>query len=198
MMNTVVGTILTFLIAATMQNLVLTAGFDSSLMIKLVRHPRGLLRFGVLLLVFTSLTTVLFYPLDELLPESWLFNLLRPLIIVCITGVLYILAIAVLNPFQNLSRRIRHTLPLAAFNNMVVGMALLLNVQVSLSFWLSVGVSAGAAIGFLLLSCITAEATEHMDNPDIPSSFRGLPATLVYLGLLALALMGFSPLLNLT
>ena len=32
---------------------------------------------------------------------------------------------------------------------------------------------------------------ERLDNPDMPQSFRGLPATLVYLGLLALALLGF-------
>ena len=34
---------------------------------------------------------------------------------------------------------------------------------------------------------------ERLDNPDMPAAFRGLPATLVYLGLLALALMGFTP-----
>lgn len=32
---------------------------------------------------------------------------------------------------------------------------------------------------------------ERLDNPDLPQSFRGLPATLIYLGILALALMGF-------
>ena len=38
---------------------------------------------------------------------------------------------------------------------------------------------------------------ERLDNPDMPVSFRGLPATLVYLGILALALMGFTPVLSL-
>lgn len=33
---------------------------------------------------------------------------------------------------------------------------------------------------------------ERMDNPDMPQSFRGMPATLVYLGILALALLGFT------
>ena len=45
----------------------------------------------------------------------------------------------------------------------------------------------------LLLSWLTAEGMERLDNPDMPAAFRGLPATLVYLGLLALALMGFTP-----
>lgn len=30
-----------------------------------------------------------------------------------------------------------------------------------------------------------------MDNPDVPQAFRGLPIALVYLGLMALALLGF-------
>ena len=33
---------------------------------------------------------------------------------------------------------------------------------------------------------------ERLDNPDVPKAFRGLPAILIYLGIIALALMGFS------
>lgn len=191
------NTIVVFLIAATMQNLVLTAGFDSSVMLKMVRRPRQLLRFGVLVQCFSVITTALFYPIDRLLSGTW-GRMLRPLIIVCIVCILYLLAIVLLNRFGALYRRVRHMLALAAFNNLVVGVALLLNLQVSVSFFPALGLAAGASFGFAFLSAMTAEAVERMDNPDIPSSFRGLPATLVYLGLLALALMGFSPVLNLT
>ncbi len=197
-MNTVMTTLLVFLIAATMQNLVLTAGFDASVMLKTIRQPRQLFRFSILVLCFSVITTAIFYPIDRLLAATWWIRMLRPLIIVCITCLLYLLAIVVLSRYQTLYRRVRHMLPLAVFNNLVVGVALLLNMQVSLSFLPAVGLAAGAALGFLLLSSITAEAAERMDNPDIPSSFRGLPSTLVYLGLLALALMGFAPALNLT
>ena len=67
----------------------------------------------------------------------------------------------------------------------------------SVSFLPAIGIAAGGAIGFLLLSALTIEAIERLDNPDIPHAFRGLPATLVYLGLLALALMGFNQKLHL-
>ena len=197
-MNTAVNTILVFLIAATMQNLLLTAGFDSSVMLKMVRRPRQLLRFGMLVLCFSVMTTAAFYPIDRLLAAIWWVRMLRPLVIVCITCLLYLLSIAVLSRFPTLYRRVRHMLPLAVFNNLVVGVALLLNLQVSVSFFPALGLAAGASFGFIFVSAMTAEAVERMDNPDIPSSFRGLPATLVYLGLLALALMGFSPILNLT
>ncbi len=197
-MNTVVNTLLVFLIAATMQNLVLTAGFDSSVILKINRSPRQLLRFGVLVLCFSVITTAIFYPIDRLLATTWWVRMLRPLIIVCIVCLLYLLAIVILSRFETLYRRVRHLLPLTAFNNLVVGVALLLNLQVSVSFLPALGLAAGAAFGFSFLSAMTAEAVDRMDNPDIPSSFRGLPATLVYLGLLALALMGFSPIFNFT
>lgn len=192
-MNTVVNTFLVFLIAATMQNLVLTAGFDSSVMLKIHRNPRQLFRFDVLVLCFSVITTAIFYPIDRLLGAVWWVRMLRPLIIIGIVCLLYLIAIVVLHLVPTLYRRVRHLLPLAFFNNLVVGVALLLNLQVSVSFFSALGLAAGAALGFGFLSAMTAEATERMDNPDIPSSFRGLPATLVYLGLLALALMGFSP-----
>ncbi len=197
-MNAVVNTLVVFLIAATMQNLVLTAGFDSSVILKMVRHPRQLLRFDVLVLCFSVVTTAVFYPIDRLLAAVWWVRMLRPLIIVCIVCLLYLIAIVVLSRFPTLYRRVRHMLSLAAFNNLVVGVALLLNLQVSVSFLPALGLAAGASFGFAFLSAMTAEAVDRMDNPDIPSSFRGLPATLVYLGLLALALMGFSPVFSLT
>lgn len=197
-MNSFVNVFLVFLIAGTMQNLVLTAGFDSSLLIKIIKNPRQMLRLGVLLSIFSLCTTALFYPIDILLPTTWLMRMLRPVIIVCIDGLLYLLAIVILRRTPVLYRRNRHLLALAAFNNLVVGTALLLNLQVSVSFVTALGLSLGASVGFLFVCAMTAEAAERMDNPDIPAAFRGLPATLVYLGLLALALMGFSPVLNLT
>ena len=197
-MNTIVTTVLVFLIAATMQNLVLTAGFDSSVMLKINRNPRQLLRFSVLVLCFSVITTAIFYPIDRLLAATWWVRMLRPIIIVCIVCLLYLLAIVVLSRFETLYRRVRHLLPLAIFNNLIVGVALLLNLQVSVSFLPALALAAGAAVGFGCLSAMTAEAMERMDNPEIPSSFRGLPATLVYLGLLALALMGFSPIFHFT
>lgn len=89
--------------------------------------------------------------------------------------------------------RIQRLLPLAAFNNVVVGVALVINHQVQVGAAAAVGLALGSCLGFLLLSWLTAEGMERLDNPDMPAAFRGLPATLVYLGILALALMGFTP-----
>lgn len=197
-MNAFVTTLVYFLIAATVQNTVLTTGLGASAMVKMLRRPRTFLQFGGLLLSFSVVTTALFYPIDQLLPVTWLMLMLRPFIIVVLTSLLYVLAVLFTgNRFPNWYRRWRHMLPLAALNNLVVGVALVINYQASLTFFPALGLAAGSAVGFLALSAITAEGMSRIDNPDTPAAFRGLPATLVYLGLLALALMGFNPVLNL-
>ena len=197
-MTSIVDMLLYFLLTATIQNLVLTTGFGASALVKIARHPQQLLMFGKLLLLFSVLTTVLFFPFDSLLPDAWFARMVRPVIILALTGLLYLGAVAYFSHSKKSYRSVRHLLPLAAFNNVVVSVTLLINYQVSVSFFPAIGISAGAALGFVLLLALTAEAIERLDNPDIPSAFRGLPATLVYLGLLSLALMGFKSTLNLT
>ncbi len=196
---TVLRDILVYLlVTATMQNLVLTAGFGSSSLARMVRRPRYRQAYTRLLLVYTVVTTALFYPLDQLLPFDWRFRMLRPLIVIVLAVLLYVGTVLVaIRRFPIWYRRMRRLLPLAVFNNVVVGAALVTNYQLSVSFFPALGIAAGAALGFTLLSSLSAEALERMDNPDTPAAFRGLPGTLVYLGLLALALMGFDSVLNL-
>ncbi len=197
-MSTFLTTVIYFLIAATFQNIVLTTGLGSAAMLRMLRRPRMLVAFGGLLLLFSVLTTALFHPIDHLLPVTWVFLMLRPFIIIVLTSLLYVVAMLLTSRrFPHWYKRWRHLLPLAALNNLVIGIALVINYQASLTFFPAIGLSAGSAVGFLALSALTAEGMSRIDNPDTPASFRGLPATLVYLGLLALALMGFNPLLNL-
>ncbi len=186
------------LITATMQNLVLTAGFGSSTLAHVVRRPRYRRIYSRLLLAFTVATTALFYPLDRLLPFDWRFRMLRPLIVVALTALLYIATVLVaVRWYPRWYRHVRRLLPLTAFNNIVVGAALVTNHQLAVSFFPAIGIAVGAALGFMLISALSAEALERMDNPDIPAAFRGLPGMLVYLGLCALALMGFDSALTL-
>jgi Na+-translocating ferredoxin:NAD+ oxidoreductase RnfA subunit len=88
--------------------------------------------------------------------------------------------------------RIGKLFPLAAFNNLVIGVALICNHSFSLSLFGAIGLALGCCVGFVVLSYLTAEGIERVDNPDIPAAFRGLPILFLYVGLLALAVMGFS------
>ena len=180
------------LAAALLQNLVLTTGFGSSMMMRIVRRPADLLPFGGLLTLFVTLTAMITYPLDTLVGTSYLAKLFRPFTLVVVTSLLYVLVYLLLRKSVRLSRRLDHLLPLAAFNNIVVGVALILNHQFVTSFGGAVGFSLGAGAGFVLLAAVLSDGIRRADHPAMPDAFRGLPSALLYMGILALALLGFS------
>ncbi len=181
-----------FITIALLQNIVLTTGFGSSSVLRVVRKPRTVWLFSAILTVFSVLTVVIAYPLDRLIGTA-ITNFWRPLMLLGITAVLYIIAVLVLQRFyKNFYTRISRALPLAAFNSLVVGIALVSNMQFSTTLLGTIGLAVGACLGFALLTFIVDEGIERLDNPDMPDAFRGMPSTLLYIGILALALMGFT------
>lgn len=181
-----------FITVALLQNIVLTTGFGSSAMLHVVRKPKGIWLFSGLLSFFAVATVCIAYPLDKWMGTA-ISNYWRPLMMVGISIVLYILVTLILKrwlpAFYN---RVARMLPMAAFNNVVLGIALVCNLQFSSNLGGNIGLAIGSCLGFGLLTWLTAEGIERLDNPDMPDAFRGMPATLVYVGLLALAMMGFT------
>lgn len=177
---------------AFLQNLVLSTGLGSSLLIRIARRPRDTVAYSGVLCGFLVLSVLVTYPLDRLIGTEPVAKLLRPAMMIAAVALLY----AVVDPLVHkllprLYKRIANLLPLAAFNNIVIGLLLILNHQFSASLGASLGIAVGTGIGFVLLTWLLSEGTERMDNPDMPAAFRGLPATLLYLGILALAFTGF-------
>ena len=186
--------LISFLLAAAfIQNLVLSTGFGTSVMLRMSRKRKNILPFSALLCLFTVGTVLICYPLDLLIGTGVAAKWFRPLMIICVTALLYIAAVLLLKKkFAPLYAKVSRVLPMAAFNNMVIGIALIVNHQFALSLPGAIGLGVGACGGYLLLSWLTAEGMERLDNPDVPRAFRGLPSVLIYLGIIALALMGFS------
>ncbi len=181
-----------FVTVALLQNVVLTTGFGSSVMLHMVRKPKNIWLFSGLMTAFSALTVLIAYPLDKRFGTE-MTNLYRPLMMVGITVVLYILATLLLRRFApDFFHRVERLLPMAAFNNLVTGIALVCNAHFSSGLAGNIGLVIGAGLSFSVLTWLTAEGIERMDNPDMPDPFRGMPSTLIYVGLLALALMGFA------
>ena len=111
---------------------------------------------------------------------------------------LYMLTVLILRlRAPQLLNRIQRILSLAAFNNLLIGLLLITEFSMSTNLWGAIGAAIGASLGFLLLSRLIADALRRADNPDMPAAFKGFPIALLYLGLLALALSGFTPMVNL-
>lgn len=194
MMREIWDFILYLFASAVAQNIVLTTGLGSSMLMRVVRHPKDILPFSAMLGGFSVLTVAICYPLDDLIGTGVWAKLLRPLMIAAVVAVLYCIAHAILKrACPAFYIRMAKFLPLAAFNNLVIGVALICNHNFTTTFFGAIGLTLGGCAGFILLSLVTAEGIERVDNPDIPPAFRGLPIILVFVGLLALAVLGFAP-----
>lgn len=192
-MNEIWDFILFLFASALAQNIVLATGFGSSMLLRIIRRPKDIGLFSLVLSLFAVLTVAIAYPIDKIIGIGFWAKLSRPLIIVGIALILY----SVITPIAakaapRLYARVGKLFPLAAFNNLVIGVALICNHSFSLSLVGAIGLAIGCCVGFVVLSYLTAEGIERVDNPDIPSAFRGLPIIFVYVGLMALAVMGFS------
>lgn len=180
-----------FVSVALLQNVILTTGFGSSVMLHVVKKPKSIWLFSGILGFFSVLTVVIAYPLDQYFGTD-ATNFWRPFMMVAITVVLYIAVTLLLKwLLPDFYSRIGRLLPMAAFNNLVTGIALVCNAHFGTNLAGNVGLAIGSCLSFGILTWLTAEGIERMDNPDMPEAFRGMPSTLLYVGILALALMGF-------
>ena len=78
-----------FITVALLQNVILSTGFGSSVMLHMVRKPKNIWLFSGILAVFTTLTVIIAYPLDRLIGTE-VRNYWRPAMLIGITVVLYV------------------------------------------------------------------------------------------------------------
>ena len=86
-------------------------------------------------------------------------------------------------------------LPLITTNCAVLGIAII-NIQEEYSFMQSVLFSFASAVGFALAMVLLASLRERFPTARIPGTFSGMPIAMITVGLLALAFLGFSGLVD--
>lgn len=184
--------LITMLLAtALFQNTLLTTGFGSSMMLRVIHKKSDIWKFGSILSFFLIATVLIDYPVDRWLGLSTEAKMLRPVVMVAIVAVLYCvvtITVALISvPFY---KKIKPYVVPAAFNNLTIGLAMVGNHKVSLTFLGTLGLAIGTCLGFMLLSWLTLEGRARMDNA-VSAAWRGVPVTFLYLGIVALALLGF-------
>ena len=176
------------------QNAVFTRALGVPRLVQLVGDDRtssGL--FGLQLCI----TQVLVAPLVWY-AGSWIAPLdnraqLRPLVyvaciaVVCLAEQLLLLLGRALPHSGQLLRIV----PLAGLNSCVLGTVLVERTQ-TFTLGQSLGFGVGSGLGYVLAVLLVTEARHRLRSKAIPAAFRGLPITLVYIGVLALAIYGFT------
>ena len=183
------------LLAIFAQNAVFTRALGVSRMVQLVGDDRtSSALFGMMLCITQVLVAPAAFfagrwfiaPLDNRAQQ-------RPLVYIASIAVVCLAEHLVLWLLRSLPRRsqLLRIVPLAALNSGVLGTVLVERTQ-TFTLGQSLGFGLGSGIGYVLAVLLVTEARHRLRSKAIPKAFRGLPITLVYIGVLALAIYGFT------
>ena len=175
------------------QNAVFTRSLGVSRLVQLVGDERtSSLWFALMLCITQVLVAPLVYFAGSFIAPLPNRAQLRPVMyLTCIAAVcLFELLVLKLAKGPRSGQLIR-ILPVAAVNSGVLGTVLVERTQ-SFTLEQSLGFGLGSGLGYLLAVMLVTEAQNRLRSRAIPEAFRGLPVTLIYIGVLALAIYGFT------
>ena len=175
------------------QNAVFTRSLGVSRLVQLVGDERTSSWWFALMLCITQvLVAPLAYFAGSFIAPLPNRAQLRPVMyLTCIAAVcLFELLVLKLAKGPRSGQLIR-ILPVAAVNSGVLGTVLVERTQ-SFTLEQSLGFGLGSGLGYLLAVMLVTEAQNRLRSRAIPEALRGLPVTLIYIGVLALAIYGFT------
>ena len=175
------------------QNAVFTRSLGVSRLVQLVGDERTSSWWFALMLCITQvLVAPLVYFAGSFIAPLPNRAQLRPVMyLTCVAAVcLFELLVLKLAKGPRSGQLIR-ILPVAAVNSGVLGTVLVERTQ-SFTLEQSLGFGLGSGLGYLLAVMLVTEAQNRLRSRAIPEAFRGLPVTLIYIGVLALAIYGFT------
>ena len=175
------------------QNAIFTRGLGVSRLVQLVGDKRTSSWWFALMLCITQvLVAPLAFYAGRLLAPLPNRAQLRPVVYLACIAVVCLFELVVLKLAKGpRSGQLIRILPIAAMNSGVLGTVLVERTQ-SFTLMQSLGFGLGSGVGYLLAVLLVTEAQHRLRSKAIPSAFRGLPITLVYIGVLALAIYGFT------
>lgn len=183
-------------VAVAAQNAIFTRALGVSRLVKMVDDGSvELLKFGALLTFVQFLSSLLGYFVNRLLAgSSFAYKAaFQPLVLVLCSVVAFfvvLLGVALLGS-RIAAKDYVELLPMATFNCCVLG-TLLLTTLGGYTLAQTLAFSLGTSVGYVLAVLLVDEGQRKIQNRNLPATFRGLPVTLVYIGILALAIYGFT------
>ena len=186
------GFFLYALLALSAESMVFSGAGGFSRALRAARKP-GLLRWNTLFVTFFCVCSVcaaqLLGPLASGLPRPMVA---RSVLFLCTDALLYLGdAAAVRKISPSLWKKAGGALSSGALNTLVLSMPFLQEV-LSMDFLSSLGYALGTGAAFWLASVLLHSALQICSHKDVPRAYRGLPAALIYAGLICLAFCGFS------
>lgn len=187
------------------QNAILERALGLNILMYAAGKKRYVFGFTLGIIYITSVSAALAYKIDTLLGVTAAANsalpayvsAVRPVLYMAVVGLVYIVStIVIWRFFPSAFSEIKHYVHLSALNSSVLGALYLCSSSAAAAvsgggILAYVGFGVGTGLGFLLAALLLYAAENRLRSKYIPPSFRGMPVTLVYIGIVSLALYAF-------
>lgn len=159
-------------------------------MLVLINKPKKLSYFGLFIMLVTVIHTSFIWFFNFLFNQYRIYYLLIPLIFMLCMSLAYTLIYMILKSFfQDFLKQNLNLLISSTFNTLIFG-TLLLNFSHDYKLTESIVFGIGAQIGFMMATLLVIEGNRRLQISKVPKAFKGLPITLIYIGILSLAFYG--------
>jgi len=184
--------------AVFLRNLLFSGGLGATEVLRAARRNSEIMMSSLLVSLFSAAAAGLSHVAVGLLPAGLLENFYYAQRAALYGGVLLGLYLITCTVTALLPRKIAHFKPLllkrmgmSALNTLVMGVPLLAHLTGE-SLFGAIGMGLGAGLAFLVVTMLINSGLHILQqNKAIPPMFTGVPAALIYTGLLALAFTGF-------
>lgn len=175
------------------QNAVFTRALGVSRLVKIVGDGTDPWSFGLLLCCIQLIAAPLGYLANDWLESFPYRTYVRPLAMLACAAVAFFLVLGVIVLARRVegARALVGALPMATFNTCVLG-TMLISATQHFTFGQTMGFALGSGVGYVLAVQVVLEGQRKLDSQRVPAAFRGLPVALLYIGILALAIYGFT------
>lgn len=179
------------MIAIFLENTIFSRALGSSTCLFVVRKKFNVFLFGLvmtLIITASSLIAYLINPLVKGMEHKYYF---APAIYVCVIGLIYILFLLI-SPkiLKKRKDEVLQMIHVSAFNCAVLGALLLTSGMSDMTLGSFLGFGIGTGVGFTLATYFVGLAYEKLSGDEVPYVFRGFPITLIYIGIVSLAIYG--------
>ena len=179
------------LIALLAANLILTQALGTSTLFIAAGNKNNLIWTACTITIFTTAGSAAAYLTDRNLPEKYADYTL--LIYTLSVGILYVILLSALYFLRReYFAEARKYIHVSAFNCAVMGTLFTISRKAAddsslMNFGSYILAGFEAGIGFILAAVILTAAYRKLNSAKVPSSFRGFPAMLIYLGIISMA-----------
>lgn len=181
-------------IAVFAQNAVFSRALGVSRLVKLVDDTTvDSLTFGALLCFIQIISAPLAFFSNMLISPLPFKAYIRPLVLVLCSAVAFFIVLGFLVFVFKLesAKNVVAILPMATFNCCILGTLFITTTQ-NFTLLQTIGFALGSGFGYILAVMVVTEGQRKLRGRSIPSTFKGLPITLLYIGILSLAIYGFT------